>query len=182
MRYVTRRSSGTPAIASSRTVRNLHCWCRSSAGLRPPAPAGAAVRHGATAPGGRQRGAAVAPCPPWWQRPDRPGRPRAGSGWRDVGLQLPHAPHPLLDLGNDLRLAIQLVDLQNASGAARSAAETDWPGQRRCSGLPARSPLSPACARRPLKLQHQARFAHAGLAGMPDDLPAPSLDLTEALP
>ena len=30
----------------------------------------------------------------------------------DVGLQLPHAPHALLDFGNDLRLAIHLVDLK----------------------------------------------------------------------
>ena len=30
----------------------------------------------------------------------------------DVGLQLPHTPHALLDLGNDLRLPIPLVNLK----------------------------------------------------------------------
>ena len=37
----------------------------------------------------------------------------------DVRLQLPHAPHAVLDLGNDLRLAVQLLDAESSPGAGR---------------------------------------------------------------
>src|SRR5215831_5594065 len=35
-----------------------------------------------------------------------------GANGGEVRLQLPHAPHPLLDLSNDVRLAVKLIDLK----------------------------------------------------------------------
>src|SRR6266508_1162580 len=95
-------------------------------------------------------------------------------------LQLPHAPHPLLDLGNDLRLAIKLVDLkilpellnerQKRTCLAKGDAVSLQPGH------------SFARLRQgPPKLQHQARFAHTGLSSDAHDLPPSGFDLTEAL-
>ena len=95
-------------------------------------------------------------------------------------LQFSHAPHALLDLGNDLRLAIKLVDLkilpqllderQKRTGLAKGDAVAFKPSHR----LPSLRQGTP-------KLQHQARFAHPGLASDAHDLPSPGLDFAEAL-
>ena len=97
-----------------------------------------------------------------------------------MGLQFPHTLHALLDLGNDLRLTIQLVDLkirpellderQERTRVAEGDAVALNPGD-----------LLPGLRQGPPKLQHQARFAHAGLASDTHHLPPASFDLTEAL-
>jgi hypothetical protein len=58
----------------------------------------------------------------------------------DVRLQLPHTPHALLNLGNNLRLAVHLVDLkilsellderQKGTGLTKGDAVALQPGDR----------------------------------------------------
>ena len=46
------------------------------------------------------------------RRPDRPGRPTAGTARTGCALELAHAPHAVLDLGDDLGLAVELLDAE----------------------------------------------------------------------
>ncbi len=68
---------------------------------------------------------------------------------RDVGVQLAHAPHAVLDLGDDLRLAVDLLDrevLRSWSTSGRNGIDwpndTHWPSSHVTS-----SPASPSSRR-----------------------------------
>jgi hypothetical protein len=79
------------------------------------------------------------------------------------GLQRPHAAHPVLDLGDDLGLTVELLDpevhpeLIDEGEGGDGLAEGDAPAlkpRHRLSGL----------GQCPATLQYEARLADAGLA------------------
>src|SRR5262249_33115818 len=98
----------------------------------------------------------------------------------DVRLQLPHPPHGVLDLGDDLGLAVELLD-------AEAFTELVDQGKKR-DGLPEGDALSfeprhrfPRLGEPAAEFEEQARFADPGVAGDEHDLPPARLGLGEAL-
>ena len=99
---------------------------------------------------------------------------------RDVRVEPTHAPHAVLDLGDDLWLAVELLDAEVASELVDEGQERDRLTERDALALePGRVLAGPD--QRPAELEKQSRLADASVAGDEDDLPAPRLCFTEAL-
>jgi hypothetical protein len=97
-----------------------------------------------------------------------------------VRLQLPHPAHAVLDLGDDLGLAVEFFDTKILAQLIDEGEE----GDRLAEGDAA--PLQPGhrfsgLSQRPATLQHEPRFADASLPGDEHHLSPPGLGLRKAV-
>ena len=99
---------------------------------------------------------------------------------RDARLQLPHPPHPVLDLGDDLRLAVELLDPDIPAELLDERQEGDRLAEGDALPFEPGRVLSPL-RQRPLEFQEQPGLAEARVPRDEHDLAAPVLDLGEEL-
>jgi hypothetical protein len=99
---------------------------------------------------------------------------------RDVCLQLPHPAHAVLDLGNDLGLAVEFLNPEVLPELLDQGEEWDGLAEGNAPPLQPGHRVS-GRGQRPATLHHEPRLADAGLPGDAHHLAPPLLDLAEAV-
>jgi hypothetical protein len=97
---------------------------------------------------------------------------------RDVLLDLPHPPRAVLDLGDDLRLAVDLGDSEARPELVDEGEKRNRPAERHAVAFEPHRPLA-GLGEAAAKLVNQPRFSDPGVAGEEDDLPPAALRLAE---